>query len=281
MADAYYELGEYEDAADHAFTSIELVKYFPAAHYILGKSLEKLGDLENAKIAYATANKLRPKEFHRAAKAVENVEKKMNVPAELRDKINFGHQKNQIVVVSGLPRSGTSVMMQMLDKGGTKVLVDGKRKADESNPKGYLEYEPVMRLHKDNSWLGEAQNKTVKIVAPLLGYLDPKYRYKIIFMKRDIDEVVKSQRKMVGKNPDIIPLKLHNAFVTQLKNVESWKDKEPGVELIYVDYKDVLEKPEEIAGKVEEFIGVDLDTKAMASCVDTSLYRNRKKTIKT
>ncbi len=201
----------------------------------------------------------------------------MDTPLDLRDKITHIHYDNQIVVVSGLPRSGTSVMMQMLSNGGTEVLIDDKRQADNSNPKGYLEYEPVMRLHKDNSWLGKAQNKTIKIVAPLLGYLDSKYRYKIIFMVRDIDEVVKSQRKMVGKDPEVIPLGLYNSYKTQLQNVESWKDKEPGVELIYVNYKDVLEKPHSVAKKVEKFIGIDLDKKAMEACVDKSLYRNRSK----
>jgi predicted AlkP superfamily phosphohydrolase/phosphomutase/tetratricopeptide (TPR) repeat protein len=275
IAEAYFELKEYEEAAEHAFTSIELVKYYPGAHFVLGKALEKLEDFDSAKIAYETAKRLQPKEFYRADRALENIEQKIKTPVELRDKIEFGHHKNQIIVVSGLPRSGTSVMMQMLDKGGAEVLVDGKRKADDSNPKGYLEYEPVIRLHKDNSWLGEAQNKTVKIVAPLLGYLDPKYRYKIIFMKREIDEVVKSQRKMVGKDPEVIPVGLYNSFKTQLQNVESWKNQEPGVEIIYVDYKDVLERPKEIASKVEAFIGLDLDLVAMEACVDKSLYRNK------
>ena len=86
---------------------------------------------------------------------------------------------------------------------------------------------------------------------------------------------------MIGKNKDVFPVKVYNAFHRQLQFTESWKEREPGVELIYIDYKDVLEKPEEMAQKVQEFIGLELDTKAMAGCVDTSLYRNRKETIKT
>jgi predicted AlkP superfamily phosphohydrolase/phosphomutase/tetratricopeptide (TPR) repeat protein len=277
LAETFYELQEYEESADHAFISIELVKYYPAAHYILGRALEKMGDLENAKIAYKTAASLKQKTFKRAEKALENVEEKIQTPLNLSDKSERKYKKDQIVVVSGLPRSGTSLMMQMLDKGGLESLVDGKREADESNPKGYYEYEPVMALHKDNSWLDKAQNKSVKIVAPLLTHLDMQFRYKIIFMKRDLNEIIKSQRKMVGKDPNTIPVKLYNSYRQQLEFTENWKEKEPGIELIYVDYKDVLNDPESAIEKVRSFIGLDMDEEAMASCIDRSLYRNKVK----
>jgi len=274
-AEVNLRLGNYEEAADSAITSIELVKYFPDAHYTLGEALEKMGDLENAKIAYETAARLKPKTFHRAEKAIENINEKINEPLHLKDKSEFKYRKDQIVVVSGLPRSGTSLMMQMLNKGGISPLVDGKRKADVSNPKGYFEYEPVMSLHKDNSWLHEGKDKVVKIVAPLLKHISSEYRYKIIFMKRDLTEVVKSQQKMIGKDPNTIPVKLYNSYHEQLKQVEVWKEKEPGVELIYVDYTEVLEDPNSITEKIEKFVGVTLDQPAMASCVDKSLYRNK------
>lgn len=159
--------------------------------------------------------------------------------------------------------------------GGVEVLTDGNRKSDDSNPKGYFEYDPVMSIHKDNTWLDKAQNKTVKVVAPLLKFLDPKYRYKVIFMNRDLTEVVKSQQKMIGKNPDVLPVSLFDAYHKHLNQVETWKDSEPSVELIYVDYKDVLFNTPEVLEKVTSFIGVDLDTKEMAKCVDPALYRNK------
>ena len=99
-------------------------------------------------------------------------------------------------------------MMQMLNNGGLNVLTDKNRKPDQSNPKGYFEFDPAMSLHKDNLWLEKAQNKCVKIVAPLLKFLDPKYRYKVIFMNRDLNEVVKSQQIMLGKNPENLPVHL-------------------------------------------------------------------------
>lgn len=275
LAETFIRLGDFEEAIDHALVSIELVKYFPEAHYTLGEALEKAGDLENAKIAYETASKLKPQKHIKAEKAIENVNEKLIEPINLNDKSTYKYRKDQIVIVSGLPRSGTSVMMQMLNSGGLDVLTDGNRKSDISNPKGYFEYDPVMALHKDNSWLGEAQNKSVKVVAPLLKFLDPKYRYKVIFMNRDINEVIKSQQKMIGKDPDVLPLKLLEAYTKHLNQVEIWKEREPNVELIYVNYNDVLDNTNEAINKVISFLGVNMDKEAMANCVDKSLYRNK------
>jgi len=191
------------------------------------------------------------------------------------NKREYIHRENQIVIVSGLPRSGTSLMMQMLAKGGVEILTDENRKADDSNPKGYYEYDPVMSIHKDNSWLDKAQNKGVKIIAPLLQYLSPKFRYKIIFMTRDLNEVVKSQQIMRGKDPDTLPIHLFDAYKRLLDSVRIWDDKEPGVEMIYLNYKDVVNDPISAIDTVTAFIGVDLDKEAMATCVDKKLYRNR------
>jgi hypothetical protein len=166
-------------------------------------------------------------------------------------------------------------MMQMLQNGGMEVMTDDNRKPDQSNPKGYFEYDPVMSLHKDNKWLHLAQNKSLKVIAPLLRFLDPKYRYKVIFMNRDLTEVVKSQQKMIGKDPENLPLKLFDAYSKQLNTVDSWKDREPGVELIYLNYKDVLNNTDEAVSKVISFIGLNMNKDEMLSCVDKSLYRNK------
>ncbi len=271
LADVYIQLGEYEEAADHALTSVELIKYFPEAHYTLGQALSKLGDVENAKMAFEMAIKLRPKEFQRAEMALENIQEKL----EQTDKSDYKYRKDQIVIVSGMPRTGTSLMMQMLNKGGLEALTDDNRKPDDSNPKGYFEYDPVMSLHKNNSWLHLGKNKSIKVVAPLLKFLDPKYRYKVVFMNRDLTEVVKSQQKMIGKDPENLPINLLESYRKHLHQVETWKEKEPGVELIYLDYKDVLNNTDEVIEKVISFIGQDLDKVSMAKCVDKTLYRNK------
>ncbi|GAA0873303.1 hypothetical protein GCM10009117_24500 [Gangjinia marincola] len=275
LAETLFMLKDYESAVDHSLTSIELVKNFPSAHYILGRSLEKLGDIENARLAFQTAVRIKSDISEKAKRAIENIEDKRNISLKLSNKTTNKFIENQIVIVSGLPRSGTSLMMQMLESGGLDILTDNKREADISNPKGYYEFEPVMSIHKDNSWLATAKSKTVKVVAPLLKYLDPKYRYKVIFMKRDINEVIQSQRKMVGKNIDTVPLKLFNAFHNQLESIDIWKDTEPGVELIYVDYKSLVDSPEEAIKQVENFVGINLDKSQMITRVDKSLYRNK------
>lgn len=275
IAEAYIELGEYEEAVDYALTSIELVKYFPVAHYVLGRALEKMGDLENAKIAYETAERLQPRSYEKARKAIENIEEWNMLGSDVNKQKEYVYRENQIVIVSGLPRSGTSLMMQMLAKGGVEILTDENRKADTSNPKGYYEYDPVMSIHKDNSWLDKAQDKGVKIVAPLLQYLSSKFRYKIIFMVRDLNEVVKSQQIMRGKDPDTLPIHLFDSYKKLLENVKIWDDKEPGVEMVYLNYKDVINDPASAIEKVTSFTGLDLDKDAMATCVDKKLYRNR------
>ncbi|GLB51492.1 hypothetical protein NBRC110019_05310 [Neptunitalea chrysea] len=275
IAVVYLQLNAYETAAEHALTSIELIKYFPQAHYTLGEALTKLGDFKNAKIAFETAAKLRPKTYHKAERAIENIEDQSRVPLDLNSKATYKHYDNQITVVSGLPRSGTSMMMQILSNGGMIPLIDETRQADESNPKGYYEYKPVRNMHNDNTCLGEAQNKVVKIVAPLLKFIDRQYRYKVVFMNRDIHEIVRSQQKMIGKDPDTLPITLLNAFTRQLKEIEFWKNNEPGVELLYVNYTDMLENPETQLKKIREFIGIDMDKEAMKNSIDASLYRNR------
>ena len=275
IAETLIHLGEYEEAVEYAFTSIELVKHYPAAHFVLGRALEKMGDLENAKLAYETAERLRPQNHERTKIARENIEELLALPKDHKGEQQFRYRKGQIVIVSGLPRSGTSLMMQMLSKGGSTIVTDQNRKADESNPKGYFEYDPVMNIHKDNTWLEIAKNKSIKIVAPLLKYLDTQYRYKIIFMTRDLNEVIKSQQVMKGKDPNTLSLKLLESYHQLLKTVDIWQNSEPGVELIYVDYKDALAKPSLVIDRIVNFIGEDLDKDAMMTCIDKTLYRNR------
>jgi predicted AlkP superfamily phosphohydrolase/phosphomutase/tetratricopeptide (TPR) repeat protein len=270
-ANAYYQIGEYEEAADHAMTSIELVRYFPPAHYILGMALEKMGDLENAKLALEMAKRLKP-QSHKTEKAIENISFQLGNQNGTESGKTI---KEDIIIVSGLPRSGTSLMMQMLSAGGIEPLTDEKREADKSNPKGYYEYEPVKSLHRDNSWLGKAQNKSLKVVAPLLKHLDPKYRYKVVFMVRDLEEIVASQQTMLNKDPKTYPLRLFDAYRRQLDNVKIWEQNNPGVHLKYIAYKDLVFNPEKTIGEITNFLDKDLEIKEMANCVDKELYRNR------
>jgi tetratricopeptide (TPR) repeat protein len=277
MAEMLLHKQEYEEAAEYALTSIEIVKYFPKAHLLLGQALEKLGDFENAKIAYEMANSLRPKEFHKAKQSLDNIIKKVELNIDYTAEVSNVYHENQVTIVSGLPRSGTSLMMQMLDKGGVDILQDQLREADISNPKGYYEYKPVMSLYKDNTWLSKGQDKAVKVVAPLLKYLDSTLRYKIIFMRRDLNEIIQSQQKMIGKSEQEFPVTLYNKYQKLLANVTLWDKSEPGAEILYVNYTDVLENPATELARIEKFLGVAVNKQQMINCVDVSLYRNRTK----
>lgn len=185
--------------------------------------------------------------------------------------------ENEIIVVSGLPRSGTSLMMQMLDKGGIAVVTDHVRTADADNPRGYYELERVKALKRDASWLPELEGKAVKIISQLLYELPSNHRYRVIFMERDLDEVIPSQRKMLERlgragasGPEI-----KRQFAQHLDRLREWLAGQPYLDVLYVRYEDVVERPEQEAGRVAAFVGGGADPARMADAVDHSLYHNR------
>ena len=185
-----------------------------------------------------------------------------------------------ITVVSGLPRSGTSMMMQMLRAGGLTCLTDELREADISNPKGYFEFEKVKGLRADNSWLPEAKGKVIKIISHLLACLPPELNYKIIFMERDLDEVLASQRKMLvnqGQGEEnLSDERLGQIFAQQLRQVKKMlADRQ--ISTLFLGYQDVLEDPVEISTQLQAFLGNNLDQQAMRDVVDHNLYRQRLK----
>jgi len=188
---------------------------------------------------------------------------------------------DSIVIVSGLPRSGTSMMMKMLEAGGLEILTDHLREADANNPKGYYEFERVKQMKDgDFAWLPEAVGKVVKIVTGLIMYLPSSYKYKIIFMKRDLEEVLSSQKKMLGrlgKEDDNIPDdKMGKVYEEHLKQVKGWLVRQPNIEMLYVNYNTMIADPMESLQKVNEFLGVGMDVSVMAAVVDKELYRERK-----
>jgi hypothetical protein len=184
-----------------------------------------------------------------------------------------------VTVVSGLPRSGTSMMMRMLEAGGMAILTDEIRTADADNPRGYYEFERVKQLQHDQSWLDEARGKAVKVIAALLKYLPPDYAYKVIFLRRNMDEILASQKQMLvrrGEPADAISdEKMTRLFKGHLGRVEAWLAAQPNVEVLYVDYKAVLKEPLEHAQRIGRFLGLALDAAGMACAVDKSLYRQR------
>jgi hypothetical protein len=184
-----------------------------------------------------------------------------------------------VTVVSGLPRSGTSLMMMMLEAGGMQVLTDKKRTADEDNPEGYYEFERVKQIEQDQSWLEDAKGKVVKMIAELLKHLAPDYTYKVIFMRRKMEEILASQKQMLvrrGEPTDrVSDERMAKLFREYLERVEAWIAEQPNMEVIYVSYNEVLENPVEEAKRINQFLGNTLNMENMVGVVDPTLYRQR------
>ena len=186
----------------------------------------------------------------------------------------------ELVVVSGLPRSGTSMMMKMLEAGGIPPLQDNIRTADEDNPKGYYEFERVKKLPNDTAWMPEAVGKAVKIIALLLTKLPLKgYRYKVLFMRRDIEEIMKSQKQMLirrGESTDkISDEEMITTYNRHLSEVLNFLEANSCFTVFFVNYNDLMRDPEDWVPRIAAFLGKEMDTAAMKAVVDPKLYRNR------
>jgi len=185
-----------------------------------------------------------------------------------------------IIIVSGLPRSGTSMTMKMLDAAGVSIVTDALRTADEDNPKGYFELERVKDLEKesDKSYLREARGKAIKVISFLLKNLPSDNNYKVLFMNRNLDEVLASQAKMLvrrGETSDTADDKMKELWENHLWQVKYQFKHQPNIEALELHYKEVIENPGEQALRIARFLG-GLDAAKMAGVVDEQLYRNRR-----
>ncbi len=184
-----------------------------------------------------------------------------------------------ITVVSGLPRSGTSLMMQMLAAGGMPLLTDGIRAADEDNPKGYFEFEPVKRTRSDTSWLLQAEGRAVKIIYALLRDLPATHEYRVVLMRRDLDETIASQRRMLSRTnrtgATIPDEQLRTHFAKELAEARAWLKTQPHFRTLEIEHQNCLANPAEVAAEVNAFLGSNLNERAMAAAADRNLYRCR------
>ena len=188
-------------------------------------------------------------------------------------------QDETITIVSGLPRSGTSMMMQMLDEGGIPPLTDKEREANIDNPKGFYEFERVKKLPDDTAWLDDARGKAVKVLAELIKHLPEGYDYKVVFMHRNLKEMIESQKKMLerrGEDPDeVSDAELMAMFKKYRKMLKKRIDEHPDMDVIYVSYNQVMQNPEKSIQSIDEFFNGRLDKNKMLSVIDKDLYRNR------
>lgn len=185
-----------------------------------------------------------------------------------------------IVVVSGLPRTGTSMMMQMLAAGGVEPVTDGLRPPDDDNPEGYLEYEPVKDLEHatDRAWLHDARGRAVKIIAFLLEHLPETHNYRVVFMNRKLDEVLVSQSTMLdrrGEADETEDARMRQLYINHLARTKTMLSHRPHFEVHHVRYPEVIRDPRGNARNVSRFLGGGLDVDAMADVVNPELYRNR------
>ncbi len=183
-----------------------------------------------------------------------------------------------VIIVSGLPRSGTSLMMQLLDAGGIEIVTDHVRTADTDNPRGYYEFERVKKVKQDPSWLPQTRGKAVKMVSQLLYDLPPSERYRIVFMERDLGEVLDSQEKMLRRlGRESAPRdEMTRAYALHLERLHCWLTKQANMAVLRVGYGAIVAEPEREATRVKEFLGGRLDVAAAVEAIDPELYRNRK-----
>jgi hypothetical protein len=188
---------------------------------------------------------------------------------------------NSIIVVSGLPRSGTSMVMSMLEVGGLPLLKDGIRQADDDNPKGYFEFERVKMLREgDVAWLPEAQGKVVKVISYLLFSLPEAYTYRVLFVRRKLSEIIASQREMLirrNEDPDKVSEEaLTNILKKHLSQVDAWMEDQSHMARIDIDYNQMIQDPQEDILRINTFLGGVLDAGKMMQVIDPDLYRQRK-----
>jgi hypothetical protein len=186
--------------------------------------------------------------------------------------------ESEIIVVSGLPRSGTSLMMQMLECGGMEIVTDRVRAADTDNPRGYFEFEKVKKIKHDASWLPATRGKAFKMISQLLYDLPATERYRVIFMERDLEEMLISQEKMLERlgRKGADREKIRASYTVHLDRLMDWLSQQANLSLLKVSYNDLLEQPERQAERVSAFLDGRADIQGMANAVDPALYRNRK-----
>jgi hypothetical protein len=196
---------------------------------------------------------------------------------KLYRRIRYGQP---VVVVSGLPRSGTSMTMQMLEAGGLGIVADGLREADESNPQGYYELEQVKELDKsgDLSWLVDARGKAVKIVSLFLPHLPDSNNYKVIFMHRNLAEILASQAKMLerrGETSDTDDERMRELYIDHLAKAARVLASNRCFDILDVQQREAIKDPGGAAARMNRFLGGKLDETAMAAAVNPELHRNR------
>lgn len=301
-------------ALDSATASLALIYFQPVIHFVMGRALAARGDLDGAERAFRVAvtqmpgliaahealvrlylklgrradadiHRNRAAEFRLQARKGRLAEPPVEcqpvpaVPLPGRNRSAPADPAREVVVVAGLPRSGTSMLMQFLAAGGVVPLTDGRRPADSDNSRGYYEFEPATRLAQDQSWLPLARGKVVKLALPLVVHLPLGESYRLILIERDAREVIASQGAMLKRlgrarqAADLDDERLATAYARQREQVRAWLERRPEVAVLPLRYDDFLADPNGTARHIVSFLNRDLDTEAAARAVDPTLRR--------
>jgi len=288
---ALLRLKELPRAAEAFRAALSLNPNFAQAHVRLAWILRQLGDKAGAADHRRRLRELKEARFSReplaSAKALQHTGRQegwergiVKGPSALEKEMEHPVCES-VIVVSGLPRSGTSMIMQMLTAGGVPVLSDGQRVADDDNPLGYYEFEPVKHLHESADWVKGAKGKVVKVVAPLLHHLPRDLDYRIVFIERDVDEVLASQGQMLtrrGQNIDDSPARrnrLKETYCRQLQNLRTTLSQRARTQTLFLCHADAIANPRAAAELLNDFLGGGLDAGAMAEEVKPDLHRQR------
>lgn len=271
-----------ERAAEAFRAAISCNPNFPQAHLRLAALLERLGDTESASRHRRLARTMRRAPVALTASAENTLLAPPDSTAAPRDGLTeMPAVSDSLVIVTGLPRSGTSLLMQMLAAGGMPVLSDGSRQADDDNPHGYFEYEPVKNLRRDWGWLFETKGKAVKIVAPLLSALPPGLPCRVILCERDLDEVLDSQERMLQHRNQPVTVsadrrrRLKDEYRRTLMQVKAMLSARPQTQLLVIAHSRAISDPRSTAEDVSRFLCCGLDVNRMAAVVEPRLHRNR------
>jgi predicted AlkP superfamily phosphohydrolase/phosphomutase/tetratricopeptide (TPR) repeat protein len=319
LAFALLRQRRYDEAAGAAILAVGLQHHLPMAHFYLGCALVRLQLIDRAIQAFEMAvnqrgptflshrwlarlYKNRPEGEERSAyhlrEAMKGAEHRKEIAAKVQSLREQAQTRAKLratekastpdkgtveprtfTIVSGLPRSGTSLMMQMLNAGGLEVMTDHQRGADQDNPEGYFEWEEIKQIGENPDLLTQVNGKPIKVVSALIPSLPHTHRYRVIFMTRPIAEVVASQRKMIDRRrtrgANLSPEKLEDTLSQHRATILRGMKASPNFEVLEVDYPGLIDEPSVWAGKVAEFLGGKLDTAAMGACVKPQSHRNR------
>ena len=300
-------------AIDEALKAVGLLYQHSYAHYVLGVALHRTGRVEKAVEALEVAVALNPNFPEAHARLAQIYRRRLNQPDKAEEHRNFmrelrkqrradleveqslavaadataddaeskpeGPPEERITIVSGLPRSGTSLMMRMLQAGGIAPLTDREREADEDNPRGYYELEAVKKTRRDRKWLDEAKGRSVKVIHALLYDLPLDRRYDVVVMRRNMDEVVASQRKMIErrktKGAKLTDEQIRRALERQMIQVTAYLDGKQNFRVLYVDYNDLMRDPETEVGRLRSFLDLEAPVEKLAGVIEQDLWRNR------